>query len=128
MNGRRLRGVLYLVVLAGVGWWIYETRPTATGLVDRLTSPLLGSRTAVTEAERKRVVHEASQVVTLDTEKKVETLRVGMSEWDVRDLIGEPDEVEKLDDEATYRVRWVYKDLRRDVVFERRSVVSIAVR
>lgn len=128
MNGRRMRGFLSLALLASIGWWIYETRPTVTGLVDRLTSPLLGSRAAVKEAEHKRVVHEASQVVTLDRDKPVDTLRAGMSEWEVRDLIGEPDEVEKLDDEATYRVRWVYRDLRRNVVFERRRVVSIAVR
>jgi hypothetical protein len=128
MNARRLRSFLYLAVLAGIGWWIYNTRPTVSGLVDDLTRPLLGSRAAVKEAEHKRVVAEASQVGVLDREKPVEALRAGMSEWEVRDLIGEPDEVEKLDDEATYRVRWVYRDLRRNVVFERRRVVSIAVR
>jgi hypothetical protein len=128
MNGRRVRSLLYLVVLAVIGWWIYETRPTVTGLVDSLTRPLMGSRAAVKEAEHKRVVQEASQVITLDRENRVESLRAGMSEQEVRDLLGEPDEVEKLDDEATYRVRWVYRDLRRDVVFERRRVVSIAVR
>ena len=128
MNGRRVRGVLYLAVLAGIGWWIYNTRPTVSGLVDDLTRPLLGSRTAVKEAEHKRVVAEASQVVALEREKPVEALRAGMTEWEVRDLIGEPDEVEKLDDEATFRVRWIYRDLRRNVVFERRRVVSIAVR
>jgi hypothetical protein len=128
MNGRRVRSLLYLVVLAAIGWWIYETRPTVTGLVGSLTRPLMGSRAAVKEAEHKRVVQEASQVITLDRENRVESLRAGMSEQEVRDLLGEPDEVEKLDDEATYRVRWVYRDLRRDVVFERRRVVSIAVR
>lgn len=128
MNGRRFRGLLSLVVLAGAGWWLYETRPTVSGLVDGLTRPFFGSRTAVTEAERKRVVQEASQVLTLDHAKPVEALRTGMSEWEVRELIGEPDEVEHLDDEATSRVRWVYRDIRRNVVFERRRVVSIAVR
>lgn len=128
MNGRRVRGILYLVVLAGIGWWIYDRRPTVTGLVDELTRPLLGSRTAAKEAEHKRVVHQASQVVTLDPEKQVEELRTGMTDLQVRELLGEPDEVERLDDEATYRVRWVYRDLRRNVVFERRRVVSIAIR
>ena len=128
MSARRLRSLLYLAVLAGIGWWLYNTRPTVSGLVDDLTRPLLGSRAAVKEAEHKRVVAEASQVGAIDREKPVEALRAGMSEWEVRDLIGEPDEVEKLDDEATYRVRWVYRDLRRNVVFERRRVVSIAVR
>jgi hypothetical protein len=128
MSARRLRSLLYLAVLAGIGWWLYNTRPTVSGLVDDLTRPLLGSRAAVKEAEHKRFVAEASQVGAIDREKPVEALRAGMSEWEVRDLIGEPDEVEKLDDEATYRVRWVYRDLRRNVVFERRRVVSIAVR
>jgi len=128
MNGRRVRGFLSLLALVGLGWWIYEKRPTVSGLVDELTRPLFGSRAAVKEAEHKRVVHEASQVVTLDREKLVDTLRPGMTEWEVRDLIGEPDEVEKLDDEATYRQRWIYRDLRRNVVFERRRVVSIAIR
>lgn len=51
-----------------------------------------------------------------------------MSEREVRDLIGEPDELESLDDEATGRVRWIYRELRRNVVFERRRVVSVAIR
>jgi hypothetical protein len=128
MNGRRIRGFLYLVLLTAIGWWIYETRPTVSGLVDDLTRPLLGSGAAVKEAEHKRVVQEASQIVNLDREKPVDALRPGMSEWEVRSLIGDPDDVERLDDEATYRVRWVYKDIRRNVVFERRRVVSIAIR
>lgn len=128
MNGRRIRGVLYLLGLAAIGWWIYDKRPTVPGLVDELTRPLLGSRAAVKEAEHKRVVHEASQVVNLDQEKPVEALRSGMTDLEVRDLLGEPDEVEKLDDEATFRVRWIYRDLRRNIVFERRRVVSIVIR
>ena len=128
MNGRRVRKFLFLVALLGIGWWIYDTRPTVSGLIDGLTRPLFRSRAAVKEAEHKRVVHEASHVVGLDQEKQVETLRTGMSEREVRELLGEPDEVERLDDEATDRVRWVYKDLRRNLVFERRRVVSITVR
>ncbi|HZI66663.1 MAG TPA: hypothetical protein VFF17_08885 [Thermoanaerobaculia bacterium] len=128
MNGRRVRGLLSLVVLAAVGWWIYDRRPTVSGFVDTLTRPLLGSKAAVKEAEHKRVVAEASQVVNLEQESPVGELRTGMTDLEVRDLLGEPDAVEKLDDEATYRVRWVYRDLRRYVVFERRRVVSIAVR
>jgi len=128
MTGRRLRGLLSLLVLGALGWWIYEKRPTVAGLVDDLTRPLFGSRAAVKEAEHKRVVAEASQVVTLDREKPVGALRTGMTQSDVRDLLGDPDEVEKLDDEATDRERWIYRDLRRNVVFERRRVVSIAIR
>lgn len=127
MNGRRIRGLLPLLALAGLGWWIYAKRPTVSGLVDDLTRPLFGSRAAVKEAEHNRVVHEASQVVTLDREKRVEALRSGMTQWEVRDLIGAPDEYEKLD-ETTDRVRWIYRSLRRNVVFENRRVVSIAIR
>lgn len=128
MNGRQVRGLLSLVVLAAIGWWIHDRRPTVPGLVDELTRPLLGSRAAAKEAEHKRVVAEASQVVNLEQEKPVDELRSGMTDVQVRDLLGEPDDVEKLDDEATYRVRWVYRDLRRNVVFEGRRVVSIAIR
>lgn len=129
MNGRRIQGFLPLLLLGGIGWWIYEKRPTVSGLVDELTRPLLGSRAAVKEAERKRVVHEASQAVTLDREEKpVDTLRPGMSEREVRELIGEPDDLESLDDEATGRVRWIYRELRRNVVFERRRLVSVTIR
>jgi hypothetical protein len=128
MNGRRVRGFLSLALLLGIGWWLYDTRPTVSGLVDGLTRPLFGSRAAVKEAEHKRVVHEASHVIVADQDKPVEALRAGMADWEVRDLLGEPDEIEELDGEASYRVRWIYKDLRRNLVFERRRVVSIAIR
>ena len=128
MNGRRVRGLLSLAVLGAIGWWIYDRRPTVPGLVDDLTRPLLGSRAAVKEDEHRRVVAQASQAVHLEGERAVEELKTGMSEVEVRDLLGEPDEVEKLDDEATHRVRWIYRDLRRNVVFERRRVVSYTVR
>lgn len=128
MNGRRVRGLLTLVGLAALGWWYFERRPTVSGLIDGLTRPLMGSKAAVKEAEHKRVVAEASHVVSVEQESPVGEIRVGMTDLEVRDLIGEPNEVEKLDDEATSRVRWVYRDLRRAVVFERRRVVSIVIR
>src|SRR5688500_19253575 len=73
MNGRRVRGLLSLVVLAAVGWWIYDRRPTVSGFVDTLTRPLLGSKAAVKEAEHKRVVAEASQVVNLEQRSEEHT-------------------------------------------------------
>lgn len=127
MTGRRFRGLLPLLALAGIGWWIYAKRPTVPGLVDDLTRPLFGSRAAVKEAEHNRVVHEASQVVTLEREERVGALRPGMTQVEVRDLLGSPDEYEKLD-ETTDRVRWIYRSLRRNVVFENRRVVSVAIR
>lgn len=129
MSGRRVRGLLILAALFGIGWWIYEKRPTVSGIVDSLTRPLLGSRAAVKESEHKRVVGEASQVITIDQEKPVGAIHEGMSESEVRQLLGDPGEIETVLDDRGPRVRWVYRNLNRVVVFdERRRVVSIAVR
>jgi hypothetical protein len=129
MSGRRVRGLLILAALVGIGWWIYEKRPTVSGIVDSLTRPLLGSRAAVKESEHKRVVGEASQVITIDQEKPVGTIHEGMSESEVRQLLGDPGEIETVLEDRGPRVRWVYRNVNRVVVFdERRRVVSIAVR
>ena len=58
-----------------------------------LTRPLMGSRAVVKESEQKRVVAEASQVVLHDEEKPVAALREGMSDLEVRALLGDPDEI-----------------------------------
>jgi len=129
MSGRRVRGLLILAALFGIGWWIYEKRPTVSGIVDSLTRPLLGSRAAVKESEHKRVVGEASQVITIDQEKPVGAIHEGMSEAEVRQLLGDPGEIDAVLEDRGPRVRWVYRNLNRVVVFdERRRVVSIAVR
>jgi hypothetical protein len=128
MSGQRVRGLLTLAALLAVGWWIHEKRPTFTGLIDDLTRPLFGSRTAVKESERKRVVGEASQVVSFDEEKPVGALHEGMTPGDVRRLLGEPDSVEPIEDERGDRLRWVYRTSNRVVVFQRNRVVSIAIR
>jgi hypothetical protein len=129
MSGQRVRGLLILAALVGIGWWIYEKRPTVPGIVDSLTRPLLGSRAAVKESEHKRVVGEASQVITIDQEKPVGAIHEGMSESEVRQLLGDPGEIEAVLEDRGPRVRWVYRNLNRVVVFdERRRVVSIAVR
>ena len=60
---RTLRKVLMLSVLAAIGWWIHEKKPTVQGVVDDLTRPLLGSRNEVREPEQKRIAGEASQVL-----------------------------------------------------------------
>jgi len=129
MSGRRVRGLLILAALVGIGWWIYEKRPTVSGTVDSLTRPLLGSRAAVKESEHKRVVGEASQVISIDQEKPVGAIHEGMSESEVRQLLGDPGEIETVLEDRGPRVRWVYRNLNRVVVFdERRRVVSIAIR
>lgn len=128
MSGHRVRGLLTLAVFLAIGWWIYEKRPTVSGLVDTITSPLLGSRVAVKESERKRVVGDASQVVAIGIERPVETVQEGMTESDVRRLLGDPDEIHRIEDERGDRVRWTYREANRVIVFHRNRVVSIAIR
>lgn len=128
MSGRGVRNFLLLAAAVALGWWIYEKRPTVSGLVDGLTRPLLGSRAAVKESERKRVVGEASQVLTLDEEKPVGALHEGMSDWETRRLLGEPDEIQRIQDEKGDRERWVYREENRILLFQRNRLVSIAIR
>jgi len=128
MSGRRLRGLILLAALGGIVYWIHETRPTVSSVVDDLTRPLLGNRAAVKGSEHKRVVREASQVLTLDEEKPVGAIHEGMTDTEVRRLLGEPDDVQSIEAEGPTRVRWLYRSVDRVVVFERRRVVSIAVR
>lgn len=127
-RGRTVRRVLALAILAAVGWWIHEKRPTVSELVDDLTRPLLGSRAAVPGSEHKRVVSEASQIITLDEEKPIGHLREGMTDSEVRRLLGDPDEIQTIVDADDVRVRWTYRSVHRVVVFDRRRVVSIAIR
>ena len=127
MSGRNVRRLLLLGALGGIGWWIHEKRPTVSGLVDDLTRPLMGSRAVVKESEQKRVVSEASQVVLHDEEKPVAALREGMSDLEVRALLGDPDEI-LPDGNTALRLRWVYRKVDRVLVFDRHRLVSIAVR
>jgi hypothetical protein len=127
MSGRNVRRLLLMAALGGIGWWIHEKRPTVSGLVDDLTRPLMGSRAVVKESEQKRIVGEASQVVLHDEEKPVAALREGMSDLEVRALLGDPDEI-LPDGNSALRLRWVYRKVDRVVVFDRHRVVSIAVR
>jgi hypothetical protein len=127
-TSRTVRRVLALGVLAALGWWIHEKKPTISGIVDDLTRPLLGSRAAVRESEQKRIVGEASQVLTIGEERPIGFIREGMSNPEVRRLLGDPDEIQTLVDGSEVRVRWTYRSLHRVVVFDRHRVVSIAVR
>jgi len=127
MSGRGVRRLLLLAALGGIGWWIYEKHLTVSGLVDDLTRPLMGSRAVVKESEQKRVVAEASQVVSHDEEKPVATLREGMTDLEVRALLGDPDEI-LPDGDSALRLRWVYRKVERVLVFDRHRLVSIAVR
>jgi len=116
-----------LAALAALGYWIHEKRPTVSGLIDDLTRPIFGSHAAVSEAERKRVVGEAGQVVAVGEEKPVGALYEGMSEEDVRRLMGDPDSIERLEDESGDRVRWVYRSASRAILIKNHRVASITV-
>jgi len=128
MGGRRVRGFLALAALLAVGWWIYEKKPTFSGIVDDLTRPLFGSRAAVKESERNRVVGEASQAITIDYEKTIASIHEGMTESEIRGLLGDPDSIDHVEDKRGVRTRWIYENAKRVVVFQRNRVVEIAVR
>ena len=125
MSWRRARNLLLVVALAAAALWYYRERPTTSGFVDRITGPLLGSRAAVKEDERKRVMSDAVAAVTQQTEEKVGMVRENMTTREVRELLGDPDRVEEL--AGRNRVRWTYRRVRRTVVFEDGRVVSIAI-
>lgn len=123
----RLRGFLAVAGIVALGWWIHEKRPTLSGIIDDLTRPIFGSRAAVTESERVRIVGEASQIVAVGEEKPVGALHEGMSEEAVQNLMGPPDVIEHVEDERGDRVRWVYRGVKRVIVLRNHRVVSITV-
>jgi len=127
MTGRRIRNLVLLALLAGVGYWYYRERPTMSKIVDDLTSPLMGSKAAVKESENKRVISDASTVISLQTDENVGMLRVGMTKAEVRDLLGEPDGTETLSEREPVRVRWLYRVAKRALIFENGRVASIAI-
>ncbi len=128
MSGRRFRRLILLALLVGVGYWIYKDRPTVSGFIDSVTNPLLGSKAAVEESERNRVVRDASTVATEQTDAAVGTLREGMSTYEVKDLLGEPEKKEEEKAETALRVRWTYSRLHRVLVFQDGRVISIAIK
>lgn len=127
MSGRRIRRLVLLALVIGVGYWIYKDRPTVSGFIDSLTNPLLGSKAAVEESERNRVVKEAGTVATEQSDAAVGTLREGMSTYEVKDLLGEPEKQEEEKTETALRLRWTYSRLHRVLVFQDGRVISIAI-
>lgn len=129
MSWRRIRNLLLFLLVVAAGYWYYRDRPTLSEFVDDLTRPLFGSNAAVKESERKRVISDAQTVITQQNDENVATLRLGMSMADVRDLLGNPDDVEDLPGRAPapVRVRWLYRTAKRVLVFENGRVASIAI-
>jgi hypothetical protein len=125
MKGRKL---LLLALVLGIGYWIYRTRPTVSGIVDDLTRPIFGSKAAVKESEHKRVEAEAAPAVGKDEAVNVGTLREGMKADEVRDLVGRPDEIEQFKEDGVEKVRWTYRHLGRVLVLRDGRVVSIEIR
>ena len=127
MSGRKIRNALFLAIVAGIGYWIYKTRPTVSGLVDSITSPLFGSRAAIDSSERNRVRDDASTVVTEQSEAKVETLKQGMTKDEIKELLGSPDKIDEVEIDGVKRERWTYRDARRIILFDKKKVISFSV-
>lgn len=117
--------LLALVVLAVL--WIVRGRPTISGLVDRITSPLFHSKAAVGESEHNRVVAEAAPAVGQSQEVVIGMLKEGMTIWEIRDLLGRPDTAAEEVRDGKTRRHWYYRRIRRMLVLEDDRVVSIAI-
>jgi hypothetical protein len=128
MSGRRIRNLVLLTAAVGLGYWLYQTRPTVTGIVESVTRPLMGSKAAVDTSERNRVVDEASEAIADQQDSKIGRLHEGMTRDDVRDLLGNPDLNETTRVEGVEETRWTYNEARRVLVFRDGRVVSIVVR
>ncbi len=124
----KVRKLLLLALVVGIGYWIYHTRPTVSGIVDDLTRPIFGSKAAVKESEHKRVEAEAAPAVGKDEAVPIGTLKEGMKADDVRDLVGRPDEIEQFKEDGVEKVRWTYRRLGRILVLRDGRVVSIEIR
>ena len=121
---------MILGLVAGVGYWIYKYQPSVASLVDSITSPLMGSRAAVKSSERNRATGDATAAISEQTDTAVGTLREGMTTAEVRELLGNPEKIEKenIKDKASQRLRWTYGKIGRVLIIEDGRVVSIVLR
>lgn len=125
MSGRQVRQVLFFAVLAGIGYWIYITKPTVSGVVDSITRPLFGTRAAVDSSEHNRVGEDAGTVIAEQSDGRVASLKEGMSRQDIRELLGPPDQVDKIKrDDGVEVQRWTYRGARRVIVFDEKGRVA----
>jgi len=128
MSWRRVRGLLILALLAGAVYWYVQKRPTVAGFVEGLTRPIAGSKAAVKESERNRVIETAAPAVQEDVEVPVGAIHEKMTYQEVRHLLGDPERIEEYVEKGRPRTSWHYIRVKRLVVFEEGRVVSIAVR
>jgi len=122
-----LKRVLIVLAIAGIVYWIVRDQPTVSGFVDRLTSPLLGSKAAVKESEHNRVVGEAVPAITDDDEKKVGVIKEGMRGPEIRELLGEPDLNEPVVQDGVKRQKWTYRRIHRVLYMEEGRVANIVI-
>jgi hypothetical protein len=122
-----LKRVLIVLAIAGIVYWIVRDQPTVSGFVDRLTSPLLGSKAAVKESEHNRVVGEAVPAITDDDEKKVGVIKEGMRGSEIRELLGEPDLNEPVVQDGVKRQKWTYRRIHRVLYMEEGRVANIVI-
>jgi len=123
-----VRRFLLLLLVAAVVFWILRDQPTVAGLIDKLTSPLLGSRAVVDESEHKRVLSEAAPAIQGDTDDPLQMIREGMPASEVRRLLGKPDSTTDVTDGDRPAVAWDYRKVGRRILIADDKVVSIAVR
>ena len=128
MSSRKVRNFVLLLLVAGVAYWIYKDRPTVSGLVDTITDPLFGSNAAVKSSERNRVVGDASAAISEQSELPVGSLREGMTNREVVDLLGEPESREEVVVEGRKEMRWTYARAHRVLTLQDNRVVAITVR
>jgi len=128
MSGRRIRNALLFALVVGIGYWIYNYKPTFSGIIDSITQPLFGSRAAVDSSEHNRIRDEAGTVVAEQSDPtKVTALKAGMTKDEIKELLGRPDTVDKFQKEGVEQERWTYRDARRVIVFQKNKVYSISV-
>lgn len=114
--------------MAGATYWYVKERPTFSEIVESLTNPIAGSRTAVKESERNRVIESAVPAVHEDVEVPVGAIYEKMTAREVLNLLGEPERIERYVEDGRPRQRWHYVRAKRLLIFEEGRVISIAVR
>jgi len=125
---RRFRSLLLLLLLAGAAYWYYQRRPTFSGFVEDLTRPIAGSKAAVKESERNRIIESAVPAVAESVDVPVGVIQEKMTYREIRQLLGDPDRIEEYTKDGRPRARWYYTRVKRVILFEEGRVLSITVR